>query len=123
MRELHLSGEDWSAMEPLLQERFSECGNSTMAKHKLTTFRHMDLAMHVYISKFTDLVDHAYTLTPTDPASMILATNFTEGISNPHIKNKDSTKFQIYKTFLKFAPEENKNERSGLWTLKSNLIQ
>ena len=70
-----------------------------MAKHKLTTFRQTDLAMHEYISKFTDLVEHAYTLTPTDPASTILATN-TEGIKNPHIKNKDPITFQIYMTFL-----------------------
>ena len=75
-------------MTPLLQERFSECGNSTMAKHKLTTFRQMDLAMHEYISKFSDLVEHAYTLTPTDPASMILASKFIEGIMNPYIKKK-----------------------------------
>ena len=38
-----------------------------MAKHILTTFRQTDLDMHEYISKFSDLVEHAYTLTPTDP--------------------------------------------------------
>ena len=64
MRELHLSGKHWSAMKPLLQESFSECRNSTVAKHKLTTFRQTDLAMHEYISRFSDLVEHAYTLTP-----------------------------------------------------------
>ena len=37
MRELHSSGKHWPAMKPLLLESFSECGNSTMAKHKLTT--------------------------------------------------------------------------------------
>ena len=36
VRELHSAGKHWSAMKPLLQERFSECGNSTIAKHKLT---------------------------------------------------------------------------------------
>ena len=71
--ELHSSVKHWPAMQPLLQQRFSGCGNSTMAKHKLTTFRQTGLAMHEYISKFSDLVKHAYTLTPTDPASMILA--------------------------------------------------
>ena len=39
VRELHSLGKHWPAMKPLLQERFSECGNFTMAKHKLTTFR------------------------------------------------------------------------------------
>ena len=62
-------------MKPLLQERFPECRNSTMAKHKLTTFKQTNLAMHEYISKFSDLVEHAYTFTPTDPGSMILASN------------------------------------------------
>ena len=52
VRKLHSSGKHLSAMKPLLQERFSECGNSTMAKHKLTTFRQTDWAMHEYISKF-----------------------------------------------------------------------
>ena len=75
-------------MKLLLQERFLECGNSTMAKHKLTTFRQTDLAMHEYILKFSDLVEYAYTLTLTDPASMTLASSFTVGIKNPHIKNK-----------------------------------
>ena len=58
-----------------------------MPKHKLTTLRQTDLAMHKYIVKFSDLVEHVYTFTPTDPASMILASNFIEGIMNPH-KNK-----------------------------------
>ena len=52
VRKLHFSGKHWSAMKPLLQERFSECGHSTMAKHKLTTFRQTHLAMHEYISNF-----------------------------------------------------------------------
>ena len=44
VKELYSSGKHWSAVKPLLQERFSECGNSTVAKHKLTTFRQTDLA-------------------------------------------------------------------------------
>ena len=59
-----------------------------MAKHKLTTFRQTDLAMHEYISKFSGLVEHANTITPTDPARMILALNFIKGIINLYIKNK-----------------------------------
>ena len=39
VRELHSLGTHWSAMEPLLQERISECGNYTMAKHRLTSFK------------------------------------------------------------------------------------
>ena len=107
VRELHSSGKHWSTMKPFLQERFSECGNSTMAKHKLTTFRQTDLAMHEYISKSSDLVEHAYILTPTDPASTILASNFIEGIMNPYIKNKlRSCKISNLQDIFKFALEE-----------------
>ena len=99
-------------MKPLLQERFTECGNSTMDKHKLTTFRQTDLAMLEYISEFTDLVEHAYTLTPTDPTSMILATNFPEGIKNPHIKNTlRSHKISNLQDIFKFALEEDKKQK------------
>ena len=112
VRKLHSSGKHWSAMKPLLQERFSECGNSTMAKHKLTTFRQTDLAMHEYISKFSDLVEHAYTLTPTDPASMILASNFIEGIMNPYIKNKlRSCKIATLQDIFKFALEKDQKQK------------
>ena len=112
VRELHSSGKHWSAMKPLLQERFSECGNSTMAKHKLTPFRQTDLAMHEYISKFSDLVEHAYTLTPTNPASMILASNFIEGIMNPYIKNKlRSCKIATLQDIFKFALEEDQKQK------------
>ena len=99
-------------MKPLLQERFSECGNSTMAKHKLTTFRQTDLAMHEYISKFSELVEHAYTLTPTDPVSMILASIFSEGIMNPYIKNKlRSCKIATLQDIFKFALEEDQKQK------------
>ena len=112
VRELHSSGKHWSAMKPLLQERFSECGNSTMAKHKLTTFRQTDLAMHEYISKFSDLVEHAYTLTSTDPASMILVSNFIEGIMNPYLKNKlRSCKISNLQDIFKFALEEYQKQK------------
>ena len=99
-------------MKPLLQEGFSEFGNSIMAKHKLTTFRQIDLAMHEHISKFSDLVEHACTLTPTDPASMILASNFIEGIMSPYIKNKlRPCKISNLQDIFKFALEEDQNKK------------
>ena len=81
--------------------------------------------MHEYISKFSDLVEHGYTLTPGDPASMILASDFVEGIMNPYIKNKliSSKLLQSYKTFLNLQLRRIKNKRSGLWTLKPSLMQ
>ena len=83
-----------------------------MAKHKLTTFRQTDFAMHEYILQFSDLVEHAYILTPIDPASMILATNFTKGVKNPHIKNKlRSCKFSNLQDIFKFALEEDQKQK------------
>ena len=109
---LHSSGKHWPAMKPLLQERFSECGNSTMAKYKLTTFRQTDLAVHEYILKFSDYIEHAYTLTPTDPASMILASNFIKGIMNPYIKNKlRSCKVSNLQDIFKFSLGEDQKQK------------
>ena len=100
-------------MKPLLQERFSECGNSTMAKHKLTSFKQTDLSMYEYISKFSDLVELAYTLTPTDQASMNLASNFIKGIMNPYIKNKlRSCKISNLQDIFKFALEEDQKQKT-----------
>ena len=83
-----------------------------MAKHKLTTFRQTDLAMHEYISKFSDLVEHAYTLMPIDPASMILASNVIEGIMNPYIKNKlRPCKISNLQDMFKFALEKDQKQK------------
>ena len=98
-------------MKPILQERCSEYGNSKMVKHKLTTSRQTNLTMHEYISKFSDFVEQAYTLTPTDPASTILASNFIEGIMNPYIKNKlRSCKISNLQDLFKFALEEDQKQ-------------
>ena len=68
--------------------------------------------MHEYISKFSDLVEHAYTLTPTDPASMILASNFIEGIMNPYIKNKlGSCKISNLQDIFKSTLEEDQKQK------------
>ena len=44
--------------------------------------------MHKYIAKFGDMVEHAYSIKATDRVSAILASNFIEGVQNPHFKNK-----------------------------------
>ena len=68
--------------------------------------------MHEYISKFSDLVEHAYTLTPTDPGSMILASTFIEGIMNPYIKNKlRSCKVSNLKDIFRFALQEDQKHK------------
>ena len=59
-----------------------------MAKHKLTQLRQLNLAMHEYSTEFGDMADHTYSFKPTDSDSIILASNFIEGVQNPHVKNK-----------------------------------
>ena len=57
--ELVSSGLSWLTIRAQLQERFSECGSATMAKHKLTQLKQLELPMHEYIAKFGDMVEHA----------------------------------------------------------------
>ena len=40
---LVFSGMSWLPINAQLQERFSECGSATMAKHKLTQLKQLDL--------------------------------------------------------------------------------
>ena len=59
-----------------------------MAKHKLTQLKQLELPMYEHIAKFGDMAEHAYSIKPSDSASIILASNFIEGVQNPHVKNK-----------------------------------
>ena len=86
--ELTDSGLNWDMIKPLIQERFSECGSSIIARNKLTSLAQKTMAMHEYISEFSSLMEHAHGIKPTDPKSKILASNFIDGIQNPYIKNK-----------------------------------
>ena len=88
INELISSGMSWLHIKAQLQVIFSECGSAAMAKHKLTQLKQLELPMHEYIAKFGDMAEHAYCINPTDSASHILASNFIEGVQNPHVKNK-----------------------------------
>ena len=59
-----------------------------MAKHKLTQLKQLELPMHEYITKSGDMADHAHSIKPTNSASIILASNYIEGVQIPHVKNK-----------------------------------
>ena len=63
--ELHNNGSTWEAIKTQLQRTFSNYGSSTMARHRLQHLRQNDMPMHEYISKCTNLVEHAYGLSPT----------------------------------------------------------
>ena len=71
INELYSSSLIWASIKPKLQERFSECGSSTIAKHKLTHLMQTDLAMHEYIAKYIDMAEHAYNIRPTDNSSQL----------------------------------------------------
>ena len=78
-----------------------------MAKHKLTQIKQLDLPVHEYITKFSDMAEHAYNIKLTDSSSQILASNFIEGIKNPHVKNKLKS-FQIKNLKKKFSQQQRK---------------
>ena len=86
--ELVGSGLNWDMIKTMIQERFSECGSSIIARNKLTSLTQKTMAMHEYISEFSTLMEHAHGIKPMDPKSKILASNFIDGIQNPYIKNK-----------------------------------
>ena len=88
------SGLSWLPIKAQLQERFSECGSATMAKHKLTQLKQSELPMHEYIAKFGYMVEDVYWIKATDSASVILASNFIDSVQNPHVKNK-LTSYQV----------------------------
>ena len=102
----------WFPIKVQLQERFSECSSTTMVKHKLTQLKQSELPMHKYIAKFRDMVEHAYSIKATDSASVILASNFIEGVQNPHVKNKlRSYQVKTLKDIFGHTIQEDKNKR------------
>ena len=62
VRELHNNGSTWEAIKTELKGTFPDYGSSTMARHRLQHLKQNDTPMHEYISKFANLVEHAYGL-------------------------------------------------------------
>ena len=107
------SGLSWSPIKAHLQERFSEYGSATMAKHKLTLMKQSELPMHKYIAKFGDMAEHVYSIKATDSTSAILASNFIEGVQNPHIKIKlRSYQVKNLKDIFGHTIQEDQNQKS-----------
>ena len=112
INELVLSGMSWLPIKVQLQERFSECGSATMAIHKLTQLKQLELPMNEYIAKFGDMAEHAYSIKPTDSASQILASNFIEGVQNPHVKSRlRSYQVKNLKDIFGHAIHENQKQK------------
>ena len=114
VRELHNNGSTWEAIKTQLQGTFSDYGSSTMAGHKLQHLKQDDMPMHEYISKFTNLEEHAYGLSSHAHSSFILASTFIEGIMSPHIRNKlRSCKIQSLKDVFSQAILEDQRQKSS----------
>ena len=68
--------------------------------------------MHEYIAKFGDMAEHAYSIKPTDSASIILGSHFIEGVQNPHIKNKmRSSQVKNMKDIFGHTIQEDKKQK------------
>ena len=59
-----------------------------MARSRLPHLKQNDMPMHEYISKFANLVEHAYGLSCTAQGSFILVSTFIAGVMSPHIRNR-----------------------------------
>ena len=68
--------------------------------------------MHEYIAKFSDMAEHAYNIRPTEDSSQLLASQFIEGIQNPHNKGKLRS-FQIknLKEIFGFSIQEDQKQK------------
>ena len=64
-------GLSWSPIKVHLQERYSESGSATIAKHKLAQLKQGELPMHEYIAKFGEITKHAYSIKAMDSSSVI----------------------------------------------------
>ena len=116
LNELVSSGKSWLPIKAQLQERFSECGIATMAKHKVTKLKQLELPMHEYVAKFGDMAEHAYSIKPTESAIIILASNFIEGVQNPHVKIK--LKFYQVKNMKDiFGHAIHEDQKQKIWVL------
>ena len=80
----------WDLIKIKLRERFSDCSSSAAAQNKLSSLKQDSKSMHEYITHFTDLLEHAHGVNPSNPSTKLLANQFIEGIddSNKYIKNK-----------------------------------
>ena len=77
------------------------------------------MAMHEYISEFTDLVEHAHQIKPSDSGSHLLDTQFIQGISNLYIKSRlrffiNQNQLHNLSELFGFALQENKKQNDKL---------
>ena len=73
-----------------MREQFSDCTSTAAAQNKLSSFKQDGRSMHEYITHFSDLLEHTYSVKATDVGTNLLANQFIEGIDdrNKYTKNK-----------------------------------
>ena len=88
--EMHSQNLDWQAVKIKPRERFSDCTSNAAAQNKLSSLKQNGKSIHEYIAEFSDLMEHAHNVKPIDPATKLLANQFTEDIDDCHkyTKNK-----------------------------------
>ena len=112
VQELINAGYAWDAIKIKLRERFSECSNDAVAKHHLNKLKQSTDSIHEYIAKFTELVEHAHHIKPSQPGSQILASTFLEGLESPYTRSKLRSKSgKTLDDFFTWAIEEEEKHK------------
>ena len=95
VKELISQNSTWDEIKVELHERFSECTSIAASQNKLSCLKQGDNSIYEYINKFTDLLDHSYSVKPSDPSTKLLTNQFIEGINdfNKYTRNKLREKF------------------------------
>ena len=106
-QELVNLGNPWNTIKIKLERKILKCSNAAMAKHKLSNLKQSACSIHEYISKFSDLAEHAYQIKP----SRILASNFIEGIDNPHVRTKLDHTGDTLDAFFVCANQETEKQK------------
>ena len=90
VKELMSQNSTWDEIKVKLCERFCECTSIAAPPKKLFCLKQCDYSIHEYITKFTDLLDHAYSVKPSDTSTNLLTNQFIEDIndSNKYTKNE-----------------------------------
>ena len=94
VKELISQNSTWDEIKVKLCEKFSECTSTATAQNKLSCPKQGDGSIYEYIIKFTDLLEYAYNVKPSDTSNRLLRNQIIEGIndSNKYTKNKPREK-------------------------------
>ena len=70
------------------------------------------MAIHEYNEEYIKLLEHAYSLQPTDSATITLISSYIQSITNSYVRNKLTTaRVSTLKVIFTFALEEDQNQK------------